>query len=33
VLSFRTWEALTVAGLEDGEAARLAVGMVGGAVG
>jgi AcrR family transcriptional regulator len=33
VLSFRTWEALTVAGLDDREAARLAVAMVAGAVG
>jgi len=33
VLSFRTWEALTAAGLDDGEAARLAVAMVAGAVG
>lgn len=31
VLSFRTWDALTAAGLHDAEAARLAVGMVAGA--
>jgi AcrR family transcriptional regulator len=32
VLAFRTWDALTAAGLDDAEAARLAVAMVAGAV-